>query len=170
MLVDELRANSPDVRQLVIAYQELVGEGLDVALVMAGLPGAVSATLNDRVLTFLNRATKVELESLRLGDVDALFGGAFEQLGVSVSAEVRKRAAQATEGSPYLLQLVGHYLALYALPEVEVDDEVFNEAVAAARPCLWVACGVDSPPPRDTRRLPIPASASLMVRERCLSP
>lgn len=133
VLVDELQANSPDVRQLVIAYQELVGEGLDVALVMAGLPGAVSATLNDHVLTFLNRATKVELGPLRLGDVDAFFSGAFEQLGVSVSAEVRKRAAQATEGSPYLLQLVGHYLALYASPEAEVDDEVFNEAVAAAR-------------------------------------
>ena len=42
----------PDIRRLVIAYQELVGEGLDVALVMAGLPGAVSATLNDHVLTF----------------------------------------------------------------------------------------------------------------------
>ena len=69
VLVDELQANSPDVRQLVIAYQELVGEGLDVALVMAGLPGAVSATLNDHVLTFLNRATKVELGPLRLGDV-----------------------------------------------------------------------------------------------------
>ncbi len=133
VLVDELQANSPDIRRLVIAYQELVGEGLDVALVMAGLPGAVSATLNDHVLTFLNRATKVELGPLRLGDVDAFFNDAFEQLGVSISTEIRKRAARATEGSPYLLQLVGHYLALYASPEAEVDDEVFNEAVAAAR-------------------------------------
>ena len=82
VLVDELQANSPDVRQLVIAYQELVGEGLDVALVMAGLPGAVSATLNDHVLTFLNRATKVELgrssQASRAGD-----------RGVSVSAAAR---------------------------------------------------------------------------------
>ena len=133
VLVDELQANSPDIRRLVIAYQELVGEGLDVALVMAGLPGAVSATLNDHVLTFLNRANKVELGPLRLGDVDAFFNDAFEQLGVSISTEIRKRAARATERSPYLLQLVGHYLALYASPEAEVDDEVFNEAVAAAR-------------------------------------
>ena len=88
----------PDIRRLVIAYQELVGEGLDVALVMAGLPGAVSATLNDHVLTFLNRATKVELGPLRLGDVDAFFNDAFEQLGVSISTEIRKRAARATGG------------------------------------------------------------------------
>lgn len=98
VLVDELQANSPDIRRLVIAYQELVGEGLDVALVMAGLPGAVSATLNDHVLTFLNRATKVELGPLRLGDVDAFFNDAFEQLGVSISTEIRKRAARATGG------------------------------------------------------------------------
>lgn len=61
ILIDELQANSPEVRQLVSVYQELVGQGLDVAIVMAGLPGAVSATLNDRVLTFLNRARKLPL-------------------------------------------------------------------------------------------------------------
>lgn len=113
------RIPPPDIRRLVIAYQELVGEGLDVALVMAGLPGAVSATLNDHVLTFLNRATKVELGPLRLGDVDAFFNDAFEQLGVTISTEIRKRAARATEGSPYLLQLVGHSWRCTPLPKLK---------------------------------------------------
>ena len=36
ILIDELQANSPEIRQLVTAYQELVGERLNVALVMAG--------------------------------------------------------------------------------------------------------------------------------------
>ena len=48
ILIDELQANSEEIRQLVSLYQELVGERLNVALVMAGLPGAVSATLNDK--------------------------------------------------------------------------------------------------------------------------
>ena len=56
ILIDKLQANSPEIRQLVTAYQELVGERLNVALVMAGLPEAVSATLNDRVLTFFSTA------------------------------------------------------------------------------------------------------------------
>ena len=61
ILIDEVQANSEHIRQLVIAYQELIGQGADLALSMAGLPGAISATLNDHVLTFLNRATKVRL-------------------------------------------------------------------------------------------------------------
>lgn len=102
ILIDELQANSPEIRQLVTAYQELVGEGLNVALVMAGLPGAVSATLNDRVLTFLNRARKVTLEPLSVGDVDAYYQRAFEELGLDIPGDLRLDAARATQGSPYM--------------------------------------------------------------------
>lgn len=128
ILVDELQANSPEIRQLVISFQELVGEGLDVALVMAGLPGAVSATLNDKVLTFLNRARKVELEDLSVSDVEAYYQSAFASLGVLLDDRLRLRAAQATKGSPYMLQLVGHNIVLRA-PSGEAVSE---DAVAAA--------------------------------------
>ena len=83
-------------------WQELVGEGLNVALVMAGLPGAVSATLNDRVLTFLNRARKVTLEPLSVGDVDAYYQRAFEELDLDIPGDLRLDAARATQGSPYM--------------------------------------------------------------------
>ena len=96
------------LEQLVTAYQELVGEGLNVALVMAGLPGAVCATLNDRVLTFLNRARKVTLEPLSVGDVDAYYQRAFEELDLDIPGDLRLRAARATQGSPYMLQLIGY--------------------------------------------------------------
>lgn len=97
ILVDQLQANSVDVRELVSVYQELVGEGLDVALVMAGLPGAVSATLNDRVLTFLNRANKVTLGPLPSLDVEAFYSDAFERLGVGIAPEQISRATEATK-------------------------------------------------------------------------
>ncbi|MDO4808281.1 MAG: ATP-binding protein [Coriobacteriales bacterium] len=84
ILVDELQASSSDLRQLVSAYQELVGEGANIALVLAGLPSAVSGVLNDRVLTFLNRATRIVLEPLAIGEVDAYFCHAFEGLGMEV--------------------------------------------------------------------------------------
>ena len=133
ILVDELQANSPEVRQLVIAYQELVGEGLNVALVMAGLPGAVSATLNDRVLTFLNRARKVELGSLALGDIDSFFLRAFEESGLRISDDLRIRAARATQGSPYLLQPIGHNIAPRTPDDGFVDADVVAGAIRAAQ-------------------------------------
>ncbi|MBQ3106335.1 MAG: hypothetical protein IJC51_02515, partial [Eggerthellaceae bacterium] len=133
ILVDELQANSPEIRQLVAAYQEIVGEGLNVAMVMAGLPGSVAATLNDRVLTFLNRARKTELSALALGEVDSYLAVAFSELGISVSPQLRRQAAQATKGSPYLLQLVGHNMALYADESGTIDERALANALTVAQ-------------------------------------
>lgn len=132
ILVDELQANSNEIRQLVIAYQELVGERLNIALVMAGLPGAVSATLNDKVLTFLNRARKVSLPPLAISDVDAFYDQAFRKLGIHISSSLRLQAAQSTQGSPYLLQLIGHNIVLRA-SDGEVNEDVLEAATHAAR-------------------------------------
>lgn len=133
ILVDEIQGNDPQVRQLVAAYQELVGAHANIALIMAGLPGAVSATLNDRVLTFLNRAGKLSLEPLAAAEVDAFFVKAFRQLGLHVSTDRRRSAVAATCGSPYLLQLVGHNLVLYATGDGTVDDESLENALESAR-------------------------------------
>ena len=132
-LVDELQANSPDLKQLIITYQELVGEGLNVAIVMAGLPGAVAATLNDKVLTFLNRAPRITLDPLALGDVDAFFSQSFKKLGLSISSELRRRASSFTEGSPYLLQLVGHNTVRYAGEGGVVSGETIDETLATSQ-------------------------------------
>ena len=133
IVVDEIRANLPEIRQLVITYQEMVGEGLDVALMMAGLPAAVSATLNDHVLTFLNRARKVELEPLELADVEAFFIESFARLGLRVSDEICREAAARTQGSPYLLQLIGHNVTVFAGSDGVVDERVLRRAVDAAQ-------------------------------------
>ena len=132
ILVDELQANSSDMRQLVGAYQELVGEGLNVAMVLAGLPSAVSGTLSDKVLTFLNRARRIELKPLAVGEIDAFFARSFQEMGISIPDDIRRRAAQATEGSPYLMQLVGHYLCLYASGD-DVDELTPERALRSAR-------------------------------------
>lgn len=131
ILIDELQANSSDVRELVSVYQELIGEGLNVALVMAGLPGAVSATLNDRVLTFLNRAKKTTLGALPAMDIEAFYANAFRELGVQISPAQVSCAAHAAQGSPYLMQLVGHGIVLRA-GEEPLPEDAFESAVASA--------------------------------------
>lgn len=132
VLVDELQANSPDMRQLVGAYQELVGEGIDLAIVLAGLPSAVSGTLNDRALTFLNRATRIDLGPIAIGEIDAYYARAFAELDIRIPTDLRLRAAEATEGSAYLMQLVGHCLTRYARGG-RVDEPVLADALRAAR-------------------------------------
>lgn len=133
ILVDELQANSEDVRKLVITYQELVGERQNIALVMAGLPGAVSATLNDKVLTFLNRSSKIELEPLANRDIDAFLKNAFIKMNIKFSDELRHKAVESIDGSPYMLQLLGHSLVLYSDENDEIDDDILNTALESSK-------------------------------------
>lgn len=132
ILIDEVQASSQELKQLIITYQELVGERQDVAIALAGLPGAVSSVLNERVLTFLNRSTKLPLKPLAVDDVDAFFMHAFDRSGISISAELRRKAAEATQGSPYLLQLIGHNVIRYSGDAGEVDDRILESALASA--------------------------------------
>lgn len=133
ILIDETQANSDEMRQLISAYQEIVGEGLDISIAMAGLPGAVSATLNDKVLTFLNRARKLHLGSLPCAEVEAYYSYAFASLGLSAPADLLERAARAGAASPYLMQLIGHYVALFASDEGIVDDASLGTALEHAQ-------------------------------------
>lgn len=132
ILIDEIQGNDPRVRQLVAAYQELVGKRSNIALVMAGLPAAVSATLNDRILTFLNRSNKMRLDPLAPTDIDAFFMKAFKQMDLHISAEFRARAVASTFGSPYLLQLVGHYIVMYAGEDGIIEEDALEDALRHA--------------------------------------
>ncbi|MDR0417160.1 MAG: hypothetical protein LBH76_07605, partial [Propionibacteriaceae bacterium] len=136
LLVDEVTSDSPPIGQLAVAYQELVGEGRNVAIVMAGLPDAVSAVLNDKLLTFLNRATKLRLDVLLVSEVMVHYFQTFKELGKSIANDDLTRAAEATRGYPYLLQLVGYYLLQYAGDDPTITSSVVDLAIATARKAL----------------------------------
>jgi hypothetical protein len=106
-LIDEVRGGTAQMREFAATYQQLVGDGMNVAVAMAGLPAAVSAVLNDEILTFLNRAHKVNLEPLPMADIGACFAKALRDLSVEFDASTLGAAAEATDGYPYLFQLMG---------------------------------------------------------------
>lgn len=133
ILVDEVQGSSQELKQIVSAYLELVGERRNAAIVFAGLPGAISSVLNDRVLTFLNRATKITLGPLPENEIDAFFAHAFAKAGIQISSELRRKATRATEGSPYMLQLVGYNIVLYAGEGGKANEQVLQDALESAR-------------------------------------
>ena len=133
ILVDEVQANDENLKSLVIAYQELVGEGRNIAIAMAGVPGAISGLLNDHVLTFLNRATKVEIGPLLYGDINAYYNKAFKDMNLNLGDELIAQAAKATEGSPYLMQLIGYYIYKFASNDGKISDEEFFKAIKVSR-------------------------------------
>ena len=131
ILIDEVRT-SPAMREVAAAYQELVGDRKNIAIAMAGLPHAVSSVLNDSVLTFLNRAVKVELGLISTNLIRAYYDRAFRQLGVTISDENLDWAAQSTGGFPYLMQLIGYYIIQYTPAGSEVSAAIMEKVVKAA--------------------------------------
>lgn len=133
ILVDEVRPNSEPMRQLATAYQELAGDGRNLALVMAGLPSVVSALLEEETLTFLNRATKVKLGSIPESSVRQYYSSAFRRSRRKIDVSTLRDAAAATEGFPYMLQLIGYYLVSLTNEGDQITSEALDEALALAR-------------------------------------
>ena len=131
ILIDEVRT-SEAMREVASAYQELVGDRKNVAMAMAGLPYAVSNLLNDSVLTFLNRANKVELRLISTNLIRAYYEKAFKSIGIEISDEILDRAAQATRGFPYLMQLIGYYVIQYTSEHGVVTDAIMDKVEKAA--------------------------------------
>lgn len=119
--IDEAQAASTDeMVALATALQEVIGdEDLrdvpdiqkhGVAFVFAGLPSVVDGLVNERVLTFLRRATRHSLGSIPLPDVRNAYQITVEESGLMIESDVAMAAAQASTGYPYMIQLVGYYM------------------------------------------------------------
>lgn len=131
ILIDEVRTSAA-MREVAASFQELVGDRKNIAIAMAGLPHAVSSVLNDSVLTFLNRATKVELGLISPRLIRAYYEKAFKSIGLVASDEILDSAALATRGFPYLMQLIVYYVIQYTSDGGKVTTAVMEKAKKAA--------------------------------------
>lgn len=131
ILIDEVRTSAA-MREVAASYQELVGDRKNIAIAMAGLPHAVSSVLNDSVLTFLNRATKVELGLISTQLIRAYYERAFKSARIMISDELLDRAAAASQGFPYLMQLIGYYIIQYTGEGGSVGDAIMDKTEKAA--------------------------------------
>ncbi len=132
LLVDEVRPDLSEMRTLATAYQEIAGEGKNLAIVMAGLPAIVSEVLDEATLTFLHRATKVQLGPLRIGSIQAYYASAFSRAERDIDPDLLEIAAQSTQGFPYLLQLLGYYMLEYTSAGQRIDKVLLDAAISAA--------------------------------------
>jgi len=121
-LIDEVHNKSEQMREFIIAYQHFVREGYDVQLVMAGLPNAVSDLLNDQVLTFLRRSNRIYLKNIPIKLVEFEFQDVFSEGKIKISQKVLEQLSEATDGYPYLFQLIGYYLWTSINGEVRQKD------------------------------------------------
>lgn len=133
--VDEIHAaDRREIAQLAADVQHFIRAELPIGMVFAGLPAAVSDLLNVGVATFLRRADRIDLHAASVDDVQRSFAETFAAGGFALEMHQARRAAEATGGYPFLIQLVGYFL----WQEVEkiapaVTDEMVDQAVTVAR-------------------------------------
>jgi type II secretory pathway predicted ATPase ExeA len=120
--VDEVQSNSEELREFALAYQHFVREDRQVAVALAGLPFEVSDLLNNRVLTFLRRSNRVVLSNVTIDDVRLGLLRTIEDNSRTITPETLDKAALATDGYPYLIQLVGSRIWEVHPLEKEISD------------------------------------------------
>jgi type II secretory pathway predicted ATPase ExeA len=130
-LIDEAHNGTPEMREFVVTYQHLVREDYDVTLLMAGLPSSVNDVLNDKVLTFLRRAHRVELENIDTKAVEVAYEQAFHQAGRRFVDDALRESAMATEGYPYLIQLLGYFL--FNSGKEELDSKLLWQSLELSK-------------------------------------
>lgn len=108
--LDEVQASRiEEIRALATTVQHLIRERRNVAFVFAGLPSMVEDVINDKVLTFLRRAERRHLGDIPLMQVRQAFASTIEDNGKHVTDDVLEQLTQATNGYPFMIQLVGYW-------------------------------------------------------------
>lgn len=70
-----------------------------------------------------------KLSPLPKKEIDAFFAKAFNELGIQISPSQRIDLTKATFGSPYMLQLVGYNICLYANDDGSIDESLIESAL-----------------------------------------
>ncbi len=124
--LDEVhRAATEDLRVIAHTIQHMFREGRPVAFIGAGPPAAIEHVLNDAVLTFLRRAERFTLGAVSYADVELAIRTPIENSGRKITDGALAAAAGATQGYPFLVQLVG-----YQMWSVAPDEPVITEKQA----------------------------------------
>lgn len=100
--IDEV-INSSSVRQFVSAYQIFVRQNAPVYLLMTGLYENISNLQDEKNLTFLYRAPKINLEPLNMGSISRNYKDT-----LNVDDSTSHEMAKLTCGYPYAFQVLGY--------------------------------------------------------------
>ncbi|MDQ0819177.1 hypothetical protein QFZ79_001471 [Arthrobacter sp. V4I6] len=94
----------------------------------------MSDLLNEGVATFLRRADRINLHEAAIAEVTASYSELFSQGGISISPDLINESAEATEGYPFLIELVGYCLWLEAdKAGWKLDQSSVQRAITAAQ-------------------------------------
>ncbi|QIK66470.1 ATP-binding protein [Nocardioides sp. HDW12B] len=134
LTLDEVhsRRARDDVAQLCAVVQHAFREERPVAFAAAGLPAAVQDLLSEDVSTFLRRARRYVLEPLTPVAAEEALRVPVVDNGRRIGSAALTRAAAATYGYPFLVQLVGDQAWRQDASSEEITEDHVAVAVEAS--------------------------------------
>lgn len=108
--IDEVKASSGGLAQIISDFQHFIREKRKVALIMAGLPGNVLQLFKHESISFLRRAYLRKLEPLKPEDVRYAIRKTVELSERRIAKEALELASESTRGFPFMIQLVGYHM------------------------------------------------------------
>ncbi len=101
--IDEV-TSSPEMRVFASAFQIFIRQELPLFLLMTGLYENINELQNERSLTFLYRAPKLELKPLNIGTIANNYRQTFR-----IDEESALRMAKLTRGYSFAFQVLGYF-------------------------------------------------------------
>lgn len=135
LTVDELHAaNHSEARRLAGDLQHIANrESLPLAFVGAGLMELRYTLMEGKRNTFFKRCNTYELPPLTEADAIRGLRAPIGLAGGQIDAPALRTAAQAVDGSPYKLQLIGHQAwVVSGAPDHTIDSFAVAEAIRLA--------------------------------------
>ena len=135
--LDELHyAHVRDIIEFGTTMQHMIREDREIAVAMAGIPGAVKRLLASNEgrnpVTFLRRANRIEMGLVPLDSVaNALEAPALE-VGIEWTPEALELGTEATGGYPFMIQLVGQHAFRNTSGGI-IDESAVRAGIETAR-------------------------------------
>ena len=134
--LDEIhRSATKDMREVAVAFQHLRRTGRNVAFVGAGLPNAIANISDGEVNTFIRRSERQELGRVVEAAVEQALQQPAEQAGRPFDPAALELAVEATDGYPFMIQLVGDkcFNTNVNTPRISLEDAEHGVATARRR-------------------------------------
>ena len=117
--IDEV-TNTHEFKKFVNFFQTMIGKGFNFYLLMTGLIENFNLIINDKAMTFLTRAPKIELEPLSQISIALEYQRIF-----NINKELAVNMAKLTNGYAFAYQVLGYYF--YESKAQSLNDDFISQ-------------------------------------------
>lgn len=130
LFVDEFHnVGSKEASIIASAIQNAKSDGWPLGFIGAGLPHIEDTLMPNKGFTFFQRCAKIRMDVLDQPSTIRALRIPLEDSNIQISEDLLRRAALATNGHPYSIQMLGYHLWRKAHRVQQVNDQALHDSI-----------------------------------------